>query len=482
MPDVSDPATRSPGDDAPPAASGEVKPPRAKRPLFVRILIGLLIGVAIGQIFGRDPILFGWNYEDNKTLAGLYVQFLTTLATPLIFFAIVEAFVQTPLTGRQGLKMFLICAANIAVAFVIGLTILNVFQPGKQWSRDFAERADAVARSGPSEGRPVAGPKGKDIAEKASKTSLSPLALLKSYVPTNIAQPFAENMVLTVAVLAILVGAAMRSLQHAGDAETVAAIAAFARLIVASYQIVLRILLGLIELAPYAICLAVAAAVGESGLAVFRTLGVYVATVISALALHSLVYYPLSAWWIGGKSPRVYFGEGLQAILTGLSINSSLATVPKTLDALRRMGVSESSARLSACVGTNFNNDGITLYEAITALFIAQAIGMGMNLMEQVVILAATLAGSMGIAGIPNSGLIILALVLKAAKLPDEAIQMAIPLVYSVDVIHGRLLGGQRHGRPAGRDPARPDRERREAGADRGILIQGESAPGREFC
>ena len=438
MPDVSDPAA-SPAGDAPLAPHAVTAPSRAKLPLFARILIGLVVGAAIGQYFGREPILFRWNYEDNKTLAALYVQFLTTLATPLIFFAIVEAFVQTPLTGRQGVRMFLICAMNIVFAFAIGLTILNVFQPGKEWSKDFAERADAVAKSGTPDGKPAAGPKGKDITDKASKTSLSPLDLLKSYVPTSIAQPFAENMVLTVAVLAILVGAAMRSLQHSGDAETVAAMQTLAGLIVACYQIVLRILLGLIELAPFAICLAVAAAVGESGLAVFKTLGVYVATVVSALALHSLVYYPLSAWWIGGKSPRVYIGEGMPAILTGLSINSSLATVPRTLDALRRMGVSESSARLSACVGTNFNNDGITLYEAITALFIAQAIGMGMNLTEQIVILAATLAGSMGIAGIPNSGLIILALVLKAAKLPDEAIQMAIPLVYSVDVIHGRL-------------------------------------------
>lgn len=435
MPDVSDPAACPPG-ETPPAAAA---PRRTKWPLFVRILIGLVIGVAIGEFFGRKPILFGWNYQDNKTLAGLYVDVLTMLATPLVFLAIVEAFVQTPLTGRQGVKMFLICAMNIAVAFAIGLTILNVFQPGKQWSNDFAQRADAVAKSGTVDGKPAAGPSGKDITEKASKSSLSPLDLLKSSVPKSIAQPFAENMVLTVAVLAILVGAAMRSLQHAGDAEVGAAMATFARLVMASYQIVLKILLGLIELAPFAICLAVAAAVGESGLAVFKTLGVYVATVASALSLHALVYYPLTAWWLGGKSPRVYFGEGMQAILTGLSINSSLATVPRTLDALRRMGVSESSARLSACVGTNFNNDGITLYEAITALFIAQAIGMGMNLTEQIVILAATLAGSMGIAGIPNSGLIILALVLKAAKLPDEAIQMAIPLVYSVDVIHGRL-------------------------------------------
>ena len=172
---------------------------------------------------------------------------------------------------------------------------------------------------------------------------------------------------------------------------------------------------------------------------VFKLVGVFLATVVSALAIHALGYYLLSAWLIGGKSPRVFLREGLTAILTGFSINSSLATAPLTLDALKRMRVSESSARLSACVGTNFNNDGITLYEAITALFIAQAAGMSLGLGQQITILLAALTGSMGIAGIPNSGLIILALVLKAAQLPDDIVQLALPIVYSIDFINARL-------------------------------------------
>jgi DAACS family dicarboxylate/amino acid:cation (Na+ or H+) symporter len=90
-------------------------------------------------------------------------------------------------------------------------------------------------------------------------------------------------------------------------------------------------------------------------------------------------------------------------------------------------------------VGTNFNNDGITLYEAITALFIAQAAGMALPLGQQVTILLAALAGSLGIAGIPNSGLIILTLVLKAARLPDDIVQLALPIVYSIDFINARL-------------------------------------------
>ncbi len=410
-------------------------------PMYVRVLAGVLLGAAIGFVFGTRPIVFGGTTAELGEIAGLYIQLLTTLATPLIFFAILDAFVRTNITGRQGAKMFAICGLNIFVAFVIGLTIINVWQPGRAWQGTLVKRAETITASG----KPSDQAKANDVAAKAEQTSLSPLKLLKSYVPKSVAQPFAENMVLTVAALAILIGAAMRSLKTTASTEddegreVIAALQTFEHCVVATYQIVLKLLGWIIEIAPLAICFAVAGVVGSTGAGVFKLVGVFLATVVTALTIHALGYYLLSAWLIGGKSPRLFLREGLTAILTGFSINSSLATAPLTLDALKRMRVSESSARLSACVGTNFNNDGITLYEAITALFIAQAAGMSLGLGEQITILLAALAGSMGIAGIPNSGLIILALVLKAAQLPDDIVQLALPIVYSIDFINARL-------------------------------------------
>ncbi len=432
----------SASDDPPPSVSS---PPSAwapwRWPMYLRVLAGVLLGATIGLTFGTRPIVFGGTTAELGEIAGLYIQLLTALATPLIFFAILDAFVRTHITGRQGAKMFAICGINIAVAFAIGLTIINVWQPGRAWEGTLATRAETVV-TGEKE---VDKAKAADVAEKAKQSSLSPLKLLKSYVPKSIAQPFTDNMVLTVAALAILIGAAMRSLKAATSAgadnegELAAALSTFEQCVVATYQIVLKLLGWIIEVAPLAICLAVAGVIGSMGLKAFEMVGAFLATVVSALAVHALGYYLLSAWLIGGKSPRVFLREGLSAILTGFSINSSLATAPLTLDALKRMRVSESSARLSACVGTNFNNDGITLYEAITALFIAQAAGMSLPLSQQITILLAALAGSMGIAGIPNSGLIILALVLKAAQLPDDIVQLALPIVYSIDFINARL-------------------------------------------
>jgi Na+/H+-dicarboxylate symporter len=401
-------------------------------PLYLRVLAGVVVGICIGKLFGRGNILFGATTEDLATLGGLYIRFLTAMATPLIFFSIVDAFVKTHISGRQGIKMIIICLVNICVAFVIGLTILNVWQPGRTWEGTLIPRAAAASD--------VDQAKVARLAEQAGHVSLSPLQVLDSYVPNSIIKPFSENTVLTVAALAILLGAAMRSLQSTRDEVVFESLATFERLITACFLLVMKMLGWLIQLAPFAICFVVAGILGATddlGMLLQRV-GVYFATVMTALGIHALLYYPLTSWLIGGKSPRRFFREGAAAVLTGFSINSSLATVPLTLKALDRLNVSESSARLSACVGTNFNNDGITLYEAITALFLAQAAGMHLGLGQQIAVLIVVLASSMGIAGIPNSGLIILALVLKATRLPDDVVSLALPIVYSIDFINGR--------------------------------------------
>lgn len=397
----------------------------ASWPFIGRIAAGVAVGAAVGLGFGREEIIAGLSTATMATAAGLYIRLLTALATPLIFFAIADAFVRTEIHGRDGLRMFAVCGANIAVAFVIGLTLLNLWEPGRSWEGRLGDFGvpDAPAPEAAA---------GDDV-------SLSPLAIIDRYVPRSVAQPFAENMVLTVAVLAILLGAALRRVKQSAEPAVAAGVATLEQLITASYQVVLTVLHWIIALAPWMIGLAVAGVVGSTGAAVFGMAGTFLVLVVTALGLHAFVYYPLSAWLVGGVSPRRFYGIGGDAILTGFSINSSLATAPLTLDALGRMGVSDASARLSACVGTNFNNDGITLYEAITALFIAQAAGMQLSIEGQMLVLLAALTGSMGIAGIPNSGLIILALVLEAARLPEEVVHLALPIVYSVDFLNARL-------------------------------------------
>jgi Na+/H+-dicarboxylate symporter len=200
----------------------------------------------------------------------------------------------------------------------------------------------------------------------------------------------------------------------------------------------MQCLMWVIEIVPFAVFAIVAHVVGKAGLGAFAALWGFLGVILLGFALHTLAYYVPMAWLVGKKPPRVYLGRGANAIVTGLSTNSSLATVPVTLASLEQMGVSQESSRLAALIGTNLNNDGITLYEAMAALFLAQALGYDLSLSAQLTIVAASLMAGIGIAGIPEAGLIVLPLVLSAAGLPEKTVVVLLPLVFTVDWILAR--------------------------------------------
>jgi Na+/H+-dicarboxylate symporter len=130
----------------------------------------------------------------------------------------------------------------------------------------------------------------------------------------------------------------------------------------------------------------------------------------------------------------VFWREAKEPVVYAMGANSSLATLPVTLAALRRLKVSESSSALGACVGTNLNNDGIILYEAMALLFVAQASGIHLDLSQQVVAAIACLVAAMGVAGVPEAGFVSLALVLNTVGLPIELL----PLLLTVDWVIAR--------------------------------------------
>jgi DAACS family dicarboxylate/amino acid:cation (Na+ or H+) symporter len=394
----------------------------ARLPLYARILTGVAAGAILGVVFDDRPIVLGLHNRHLGELGLLVIRLLKALAVPLIFFAILDAFVRTAISARQGGKMILVCLVNVSVAFAIGLTLMNVWRPGEAWLGQFA---DLVGTAG-TEGAP---------APTAVKPTLDPLKNIDGYVPVSLLDPFTRNSVISVVLLSLFVGAALRRARRASASGSVAALEG---LIAGAYEVLVVMLFWVVQTIPFAVFGVVAQVVGRAGLQAFSVLGIFLAVILLGLALHALVYYPLVAWLVGGKPPQVYLGRGADAILMGLSTNSSLATVPVTLRCLDRMGVSPESARLAACVGTNLNNDGITLYDAMAALFIAQACGFDLGLGAQVVVVLASLMAGVGIAGIPEAGLIVLPLVLGSVGLPEAVVAAAIPLVLPVDWIIGR--------------------------------------------
>ena len=396
-----------------------------KLPLYMQVVAGVVVGAIFGVVFGKDPIFLGFGNDELGGLGMLVIRLLKALAVPLVLFAILDAFVRTRISARSGAKLLVICAINVSVAFAIGLTLMNTIKPGAGSADRFAEL----------KGKPTNAEAQKPL-ELAGNGSISPLKAIDSYVPESLVEPFLENSIIPVVLLGLILGAAIRRLKESREGPDLKAVESF---IHASFQILVQVLAWIVMIVPFAVFAVVAQVVSKAGLGVFSALFPFLGIVLLGMAIHCLLYYPAVAWFIGGKSPRVFIGNGADAILTGLSTNSSLATVPVTLRCLtEKMGVSHRSARLAACIGTNLNNDGITLYEAMAALFVAQALGIELTLGQQLVVVLASLMAGIGIAGIPEAGLVMLPLVLGAMGLPIELVAVAIAFVLPVDWILAR--------------------------------------------
>ena len=399
---------------------------RSSFPLYAQVLVAVVFGAMLGVLFGEESYLGGLRNEQLGQLGLWVVWLLKTLAVPLIFVAILDSLIRTSLPLDQGVKLLAICLVNVTVAMIIGLTIMNLWQPGKSWHGHVEDLLQVVPDKG---------------LTPTVMSSAHPLEDLLAYIPQTIADPFGNNNIIGVVLLALGLGLTLRwARTKSGQAGGV--LDQVARAIERLYGWLVTVLWWVILIVPFAVFGVVANVVGRSGIAVFSVLWIFLAAMLLGLAVHALLYYPLMAWWVGKKPPRVYVGQGADAILTAVSCNSSLATVPITLRCLERMQVSSQSARLAACVGTNLNNDGITLYEAMAALFLAHALGYDLPMSKQIVIVVASIIAGAGVAGIPEAGMIVLPLVLSAAGLPEHVILASIPLIMTVDWIIARARSG----------------------------------------
>ena len=382
-------------------------PVRQKVPLYVQILGAMALGLLIGPALGKHAGQLG-------ELGKLVIQLIKAAATPLLFLAIVRSILETEVEGRAALRLLFWATLNASIALSIGLVISNAFHPGASLSE--------IAR--PSEAA---------LAAYADK-QIDLQGVLSGIVPSSFVTPFADNIVLSIVLLALLTGFALRRVrgEQAASGEQGARVIEG---VVAALLRMMEVVLGwVIKLIPFAVFGVVAKAVGEHGYAPLRGLAVYVAVGLAGLTLHVLLTY--HAWLLlFARMPwRTFWREAREPVIYAAGANSSLATLPVTLRALDRLGVPRSASTLGACVGTNFNNDGILLYEGMAVLFVAQASGIDLSLAQQLVVAATCMVAAMGVAGVPEAGFISLALVLNTAGLPLEIL----PLLLTVDWIIAR--------------------------------------------
>jgi Na+/H+-dicarboxylate symporter len=190
----------------------------------------------------------------------------------------------------------------------------------------------------------------------------------------------------------------------------------------AAFEVIMKLTMLIIRLAPLGVLFLMLAATASQGPAIFRTLGWYMVTVASALALHAFVTLPLLLHFVARRNPWEYLQALSPALLTAFSSASSNGTLPLTMTCVEeRAGISNRVGSFVLPLGATVNMDGTALYEAVAVLFIAQFSGRDLSLAQQIVVALTALLASVGAAGIPHAGLVMMVIILQAVGLPTES-------------------------------------------------------------
>ncbi len=385
-----------------------------RTPLYARIVGAMLLGIAAGFFINHtvpeaEASAVGKYFAD---IGKLILRLLTMIALPLIFVAIVHVLLKAKVNARSGKRLFSLLLTNTLVAIAIGLLVGNVIAPGR-----FAA-LEPASYSLPS----------LDMWEELKKKI--PESFVGSLVPN---WETGRQEIIPAIVIALGLGIALRRVREQQTQNGEIGIQSITGFFEALYSALLIALHWIIALIPLAVFGIVTNVVATQGLNPFVSLLGFIAAVLLALFLQAC-YYLLRVHFQSWVSPMQFLRGGAEALITAFSTASSTATAPLNFTCLREnIGLREESASLGALVGSNFNNDGTALYEAMGPMYIAQALGHPLPLAQQPVIAVMAVLASVGAPGIPEAGLVTMVLVFQAVGLPTEYVAFLLPVDWFLD-------------------------------------------------
>jgi Na+/H+-dicarboxylate symporter len=371
------------------------------------MVVGILTGFAIQSLFADNGFVNNYIVNGLFEVGGqIFVASLKMLVVPLVFVSLVcgtSSLKDLSTLGRMGGKTLALYIGTTAVAITLALTIGNLFQPGAG--------ADLTAASS---------------FKSADAPSLGQVII--DMFPTNPIQAMAEGKTLQVIVFAVLFGIAISAAGKPG--ERIAAV--FSDL----NEVIMKLVALLMNLAPYGVFFLMAKLFSGLGLGAIWNLAEYFLVLAGTLLLHGLVTYSAMLKGFTGLSPITFLRKMEDAIMFAFSTASSNATIPVTMEtAKNRMGVDNKVASFTVPLGATVNMDGTAIMQGVATAFIAQAYNIDLSMGDYLmVILTATLA-SVGTAGVPGVGLVMLAMVLNQVGLPLEGIALIMGVDRLLDMI-----------------------------------------------
>jgi Na+/H+-dicarboxylate symporter len=375
--------------------------------LHWQILIAFVLAILLGLFLPQFSDYFRW-------LGDLFLRALKMIIVPLVFSSIVSGVVNlgsSNTLGRLGAKTITYYISTSLAAIITGLILVNFIRPGI--GADLGFRVD--------------------VPELTSSTgSLSDIIL--RMIPTNLFEAFASADMLAIIFFALVFGFFIPKVSENYSTPLI-------NFFNAIFEVMMKLTSFIIMFAPIGILGIVTGVVADQAsdkaklVSMMQHLGVYMLTVLGGLAFHIFITLPLLLKFVGKVNPFLHFKAMSLPLITAFSTSSSSATLPLTMEAVENeAGVSNKISSFVLPLGATINMDGTALYECVAAMFIAQAYGYEMTFIKQMIVVVTALLASIGAAGIPMAGLVMMSVVLTAVGLPLEGVGLILAVDRPLDM------------------------------------------------
>ncbi|KYD25715.1 dicarboxylate/amino acid:cation symporter [Parageobacillus toebii] len=376
--------------------------------LSTKIIIALIVGLVVGLVLNLTALdLFQHlNTYLFTPLGKIFLNLINMLVVPIVFFSIVlgTAGLGDPKKlGRIGVKTISYFLITTCIAIIIGIALAYVFEPGHAGDFD-TENASFEAKEAP----PV------------SETLLN-------IIPKNPVQAFVEGNMLQIITFSIFVGFALTMLGEKTKG--------LLKIVEQGNEVMMYLVNVIMKFAPYGAFGLIASAVGSQGIDAVKAMGLYMFVVLLALVVHMLFTYGSSIYILAKRNPFTFFKDFSPAMSVAFSTSSSNATLPVSMNvAQTKLKVPEHISSFVQPLGATINMDGTAIMQGVATIFIAQAYGLDLTFTQLVTVVLTAVLASIGTAGVPGVGLIMLAMVLKSVNLPVEGIALIIGIDRLLDM------------------------------------------------
>lgn len=378
---------------------------KKSRAMHTKILLGLFIGIVAGVIasliFGSKDENLNWVIDHiTQPLGDLWLRLLLMIVVPLVFSALVLGVAglgNVKKLGRVGLKTLAYTLVISAISVVIGLTMVNLVNPGQRISPETA--AGLEAEYGTAANQEVGAATASAAEIKAQDVPVI-TQVIEKLIPEN---PM-ESMVGTPNLLHIMFFALILGMATTLIPKETAK--PFLGFFDALFEISVVIINAIMWLAPYAVTLLVFSSIASFGLDLLVALLWFILVVLGGLLIHAIVVYSASVYYLSALSPKAFLKMVKMTAVTAFSTSSSNATLPTALrESKENIGVPEEINSFVLTIGATANQNGTALYEGVTIIFLAQLAGVDLSIAAQLGVAYLAILGGIGTAGVPGGSI-----------------------------------------------------------------------------